>query len=78
MELGLSKRSVASVHFRQYALSQKDISFIEDYVAIILELETENDLLNIGNEAINLVQIQINTFFIDILVEQALTGSRGS
>ena len=78
MELGLSKRSVASIHFRQYALSQKDTSFIEDYVAIILELETENDLLNIGNDPINLLQIQINNFFIDILVEQALTGSRGS
>ena len=64
MELRLSKRSVASIHFRQYALSQKDTSFIEEYVAIILELEAENDRLNIGNEPINLVQIQINTFLL--------------
>ena len=47
-------------------------------MAIILELEAENDRLNIGNEPINVLQIQINNFFIDILVEQALTGSRGS
>ncbi len=64
MELRLSKRSVASVHFRQQALSQKDTSFIEDYVALVSELEAENDLLNIGNEPINLVQIQINTFLL--------------
>ena len=64
MELRLSKRSVASVRFRQHALSQKDTSFIEDYVALVSELEAENDLLNIGNEPINLVQIQINTFLL--------------
>ena len=73
MEKLTSNRSKASVHYRQYFLSQKDTSCINEYVALINDLETENERLIPFHDDNSRFEIELNTFFIDHLVEKALT-----